>query len=65
MAKNTKQQTGVAGLVDQVTRVLDRGGRRGPRGGGGATGKAASFVAGFLHGGDDRKKGRGGRRRGR
>jgi hypothetical protein len=63
MAKKTRQQNGVAGLVDQVTHVLDRGGRRGARGGGGVTGKAASFVAGFLSGGGDRKKGRGGRRR--
>jgi hypothetical protein len=63
MAKKTKRQTGTAGLVDQVTHVLDRGGRRGARGGGGVTGKAASFLAGFLSGGDNRKKGRGGRRR--
>jgi hypothetical protein len=58
MAKKTRQ-TGVGGLVDQVTRVLDRNGRRGARGGGGVTGKAASFVAGFLSGDDDKR----GRRR--
>ncbi|MEA2401863.1 MAG: hypothetical protein QOK00_2266 [Thermoleophilaceae bacterium] len=58
MAKRTNQ-TGAAGLVDQVTRLLDRNGRRGPRGGGGMTGKAASFLAGFLSGEEERR----GRRR--
>jgi hypothetical protein len=64
MAKNTRQKGGAAGLVDQVTHALGRGGRRGAAGGRGVSGKAASFVAGFLSGGDkSRKKGRGGRRR--
>jgi hypothetical protein len=63
MARKTQQRNGAAGLLDQVTRVLNRGGGRGAGAGGGATGKAASFVAGFLNGGDDRRKGRGGRRR--
>jgi hypothetical protein len=63
MPRKTRQRSGPAGLVDQVTNMLDRGGRRGANGGGGVTGKAASFVAGFMSGGDQRAKGRGGRRR--
>jgi hypothetical protein len=63
MANKTRQRTGPAGLVDQVTHMLDRGGRGRKGGGDGISGKAASFVAGFLSGGDDRGKGRGGRRR--
>ena len=60
MAK--RERTGPAGLINQVTHILDRGGRRGARGGGGVPGRAASFVAGFLSG-DDARKGRRGRRR--
>ena len=65
MAKNTRQRSGPAGLVEQVTRTFNRGGRRGATGGTGVTGRAASFVAGFLSGDQAgrRKKGRGGRRR--
>jgi hypothetical protein len=63
MAKKTRQRTGPAGLVDQVTQMLDRGGRRRKGGDDGMSGKAASFVAGFLSGGNDRSKGRRGRRR--
>jgi hypothetical protein len=59
MAK--RQKPGQSGLINQVTHMLDRGGRRGARGGGGIPGKAAGFVAGFLSG-DDTRKGRGGRR---
>jgi hypothetical protein len=63
MAKKTRQRNGAAGLVDQVTHMFDRGGRRGKGGDDGVTGRAASFVAGFLSGGGDRAKGRRGRRR--
>jgi hypothetical protein len=59
----SRQRRSPAGLINQVTHMLDRGGRRGPRGGGGAAGKAASFVAGFLSGGDSGRNGRGRRRR--
>lgn len=56
------KRNGPAGLINQVTHMLDRGGRRGSRGGGGVPGKAAGFVAGFLSGDETRKR-RGGRRR--
>ena len=58
-----RRKKGQVGLVDRVTQVLDRGGTHGPRGGGGLTGNAASFVAGFLSGDDVPKRGRRRRRR--
>ena len=64
MARTTNRRDGAGGLLDQVTGLVGktggRGGRKGGAGGGGLPGTAASFVAGFLSGGDSKKgKGRG------
>jgi hypothetical protein len=47
------------GLVNRVTSMIGRTGGRGARGGGSMANKAASFVSGFLSGGQGRR----GRRR--
>ena len=67
MARTTNRRGGTSGLLDQVTGLVGktggRGGRSGGAGGGGLPGRAASFVAGFLSGGDSKKRGRAGRGR--
>jgi hypothetical protein len=69
MPRTTNRRGGGSGLLNQVTGLVGRtGGRGGKTGGGGMPGRAASFVAGFLSGGDSAKgkgktRGRGGRGR--
>ena len=70
MAKATNRRGGAGGLLDQVSGLVGKTGGRGAKnGGGGLPGRAASFVAGFMSGGDSGKgksktKGRGGRAKG-
>jgi hypothetical protein len=63
MPNRTKQKTGAGGLFDQITGLVGKSGRRTRTGGGGLPGRAASFVAGFMSGGDQAKGRRGGGRR--
>jgi hypothetical protein len=53
-------------MLDRITGLMRQGSSRTRTGGGGLPGKAASFVSGFLSGGEQSKRGRrarGGRRR--
>src|SRR3954451_13776306 len=54
---------GMANLLNRVSGLVGKTGQAG-RAGGGMTGKAASFVTGFLSGGDEGKGRRGRGRRG-
>jgi hypothetical protein len=67
MPNRTKHKTGGGGLFDQISGLVGRSGRRTRTGGGGLPGKAASFVAGFMSGGDHprRRRAGGARRTGR
>jgi hypothetical protein len=58
MAKRTNQ---TGGMLNRVTGLLGRSSGRTRTGGGGLPGKAAGFVAGFLSGGDQPRRGRSGR----
>jgi hypothetical protein len=59
MARKTRKRSGTAGPLDQVTHLLDRGGRQGDE----ITGQVAAFMAGFLSGGEGGKGRRRRRRR--
>jgi hypothetical protein len=54
MARKTRKRSATAGPLDQVTRLLDSGGRQGD----GITGQVAAFMAGFLSEGGEGGKGR-------
>jgi hypothetical protein len=43
MARKPRKRSGIAGPLDQVTHLLDRGGRQGDE----ITGQVAAFMAGF------------------
>jgi hypothetical protein len=53
MARKTRKRSGTAGPLEQVTHLLDRGGRQNDA----ITGQVAAFMAGFLSG-DEGAKGR-------
>jgi hypothetical protein len=53
---------GASSLVNRVTGMLGRSGRRGASTGGGVASRATNFVRGFLGGGSAARRGRGRRR---
>jgi hypothetical protein len=59
MARKTRKRSGTAAPLDQVTHLLDRGGRQNDA----ITGQVAAFMAGFLSGADEGGKGSRRRRR--